>query len=106
NYVPFTPQVGESCAWESVNLTTGESPFPPAGQGKVSRVRVRVGGSTGPMQVVVLRGLRNANTIRSQPGNDYYFPGSAGYSCCKAVALSQVFVPAPGTVTTVAVNLP
>ena len=101
----FTPfQFQPSCAWESVNLQTGESPFPPAGNGVVSRVRVRVGGSTGPMQVVVLRGLRSATTVPSRPSIG--FPGSAGYSCCKAVALSQVFTPAPGTVTSIPVNLP
>jgi hypothetical protein len=103
-FTPFQPQ--PSCAWYSVNLQTGESPFPPAGNGVVSLVRVRVGGSTGPMQVVVLRGLRNANTTPSQPGPDSLFTGDAGYACCKAVALSQVFTPAPGTVTAIPVNLP
>jgi hypothetical protein len=104
NFNPFQPQ--PTCAWYSVNLQTGESPFPPAGNGVVSVVRVRVGGSTGPMQVVVLRGLRNPNTTPSQPGNDFLFTGDAGYACCKAVALSQVFTPAPGAITTVPVNLP
>jgi hypothetical protein len=104
NFTPFQPQ--PSCAWYSVNLQTGESPFPPAGNGVVSLVRVRVGGSTGPMQVVVLRGLRNANTTPSQPGPDSLFTGDAGYACCKAVALSQVFTPAPGIITSIPVNLP
>ncbi len=56
------------------------------------------------MQVVVLRGLRSAKVVPSNP--DIGFPGSAGYSCCKAVAASQVFTPAPGTVTAIPVNLP
>ena len=101
-FTPFQPQ--PTCAWYSVNLQTGESPFPPAGNGVVSQVRVRVGGSTGPMQVVVLRGLRSAKVVPSNP--EIGFPGSAGYSCCKAVAASQVFTPAPGTVTAIPVNLP
>jgi hypothetical protein len=65
------------------------------------------------MQVVVLRGLRTATTPGGNvpdpvdPKNPLVFtPGSAGYSCCKAVGLSQVFVPAPGTVTAFDVNLP
>ena len=28
DYVPFTPQIGQRCAWESVNLQTGEAPVP------------------------------------------------------------------------------
>jgi hypothetical protein len=106
NFVPFTPQVGQTCAWQSVNLQTGESPFPPAGTGVVTRVSVRVGGSTGPMQMVVLRGLRDPELIPSDPNVENGFPGSANYVCCKAVAFSQVFVPAAGTTSTVAVNLP
>ena len=105
-YVPFTQQVGQSCAWQSVNLQTGESPFPPAGNGVVTRVSVRVGGSTGPMQMVVLRGLRDPDLIPSDPNVGNGFPGSANYVCCKAVAFSQVFVPTPGTTSTFAVNLP
>ena len=105
-YVPFTPQIGQRCAWESVNLQTGESPFPPAGNGVVTRVSVRVGGSTGPMQMVVLRGLRDPSLIPSDPNVGNGFPGSANYVCCKAVAFSQVFVPTPGTTSTFAVNLP
>jgi hypothetical protein len=105
-FVPFTPQVGQTCAWQSVNLQTGESPFPPAGNGVVTRVSVRVGGSTGPMQMVVLRGLRDPELIPSDPNVGNGFPGSANYVCCKAVAFSQVFVPTPGTTSTFAVNLP
>ena len=105
-FVPFTPQVGQTCAWQSVNLQTGESPFPPAGNGVVTRISVRVGGSTGPMQMVVLRGLRDPDLIPSDPNVENGFPGSANYVCCKAVAFSQVFVPTAGTTSTVAVNLP
>jgi hypothetical protein len=106
DFVPFTPQVGLTCAWQSVNLQTGESPFPPAGTGVVTRISVRVGASTGPMQMVVLRGLRDPNLIPSDPNAENGFPGSANYVCCKAVAFSQVFVPTPGTTSTFAVNLP
>jgi hypothetical protein len=116
DYLYSTPgaPAGQSCAWESVNFQTGENPFPPVGLGVVTRVRVRVGGSTGPMQVVVLRGLRTSNTpggIILDPNDpeqkrQIFTPGSAGYSCCKAIGLSQVFVPVPGTITAIDVNLP
>ena len=106
DFVPFSPLVGQTCAWQSVNLQTGESPFPPAGNGVVTRVSVRVGASTGPMQMVVLRGLRDPDLIPSDPDAGNGFPGSANYVCCKAVAFSQVFVPTPGTTSTFAVNLP
>ena len=112
-FQPFTPTA--SCAWQSVNLQTGESPFPPTGNGVVTQVRVRVGASTGPMQMVVLRGLRSAAQVPGQGGpidpNDpngpqFYTPGSQAYVCCKTMALSQVFTPAPNGITTVPVNLP
>jgi len=86
-----------TCSVESVNLITGESPIPPAGDGVVTRVRVRVGPVTGPMQVVVEEALRREN-----PGD----PGHPIYACCKAIDASQVFTPAPNAVTTVNVNLP
>jgi hypothetical protein len=114
-FQPFDPANSQSCAWQSVNLQTGESPFPPTGNGVVTQVRVRVGNSTGPMQMVVLRGLRSAAQVPSQGGPidprdpngpQFFTPGSQAYVCCKAVGLSQAFTPAPNAVTTVAVNLP
>jgi hypothetical protein len=86
-----------TCSVESTNLVTGESGFPPVGLGRITRVRVRVGPVTGPMQIVVEEALRKDN-----PGD----PGHPTYACCKAINLSQVFTPAPNAVTTVAVNLP
>ena len=112
-FQPFTPTA--SCAWQSVNLQTGESPFPPTGNGVVTQVRVRVGASTGPMQMVVLRGLRSGAQIpgvggpidpTDPNGPQFYTPGSQAYVCCTTMALSQVFTPAPNGVTTVPVNLP
>ena len=86
-----------TCSAESVNLLTGESPIPPVGDGVVTRVRVRVGPVTGPMQVVVEEALRQDN-----PGD----PGHPIYACCKAIDASRVFTPAPNAVTAVNVNLP
>jgi hypothetical protein len=89
-YQPIT------CSAESVNLTTGESGFPPVGVGVVTQVRVRVGPTTGPMQVVVEEALRKDN-----PSD----PGHPTYACCKAISASQVFTPAPNAITTVNTNL-
>lgn len=85
-----------SCTFESQNPSTGESGFPPAGRGLVTKVRVKVGPTTGPMQIVVEQALRKDN-----PSD----PGHPTYACCKAVQLSQVFTPAPNAITEVPVNL-
>lgn len=87
----------QSCSWESIQLATGESGFPPVGTGRISRVHVRVGNVTGPMQIVVEEALRQDN-----PAD----PGHPTYACCKAINVSQVFTPAPNAITTVPVNLP
>ena len=84
-----------TCSAESIQLVTGESGLPPAGDGVVSRVRVRVGPVTGPMQIVQEQALRQDN-----PGD----PGHPIYACCKAVDASPVFTPAANAVTTVNVN--
>lgn len=84
-----------NCSVLSINPVTGESLFPPAGEGTVSAVRVRVGPVTGPMQVVVEQALRQDNPFE---------PGKPNYACCQAMALSQVFTPAPNAITTIPVN--
>src|SRR3954447_6271790 len=93
----YPPGPFDTCSFDFNNLATGETVFPPVGQGVISRVRVRVGPTTGPMQVVVEQALRKDN-----PGD----PGHPTYACCQEAALSQVFTPAPNAVTTVGVNLP
>ncbi len=89
------PLYGPTCSAESIDPVTAESSFPPAGDGVVSRVRVRVGPTTGPMQIVEEEALRQDN-----PAD----PGHPTYACCKAVALSAVFTPAANSTTTVPVN--
>jgi hypothetical protein len=93
----YPPGTFDTCSWDFNNLATGESVFPPVGQGVISRVRVRVGPATGPMQVVVEQALRKDN-----PGD----PGHPTYACCQAVAFSQVFTPQAGTTHVEPVNLP
>jgi len=85
----------ESCSVESSNLTTGETVFPPVGEGVVSNVRVRVGPVTGPMQVVLEEALRKDNPLD---------PGHPTYACCSLHAASPIFTPAANAITTVPVN--
>ncbi|MBK5231156.1 MAG: hypothetical protein JJE27_08305 [Thermoleophilia bacterium] len=62
----------------------------PAGNGIVTKVRVKVGPTTGPMQVVVLRALRHPNAAPD-----------AGAACCKSVAASPVFTPQANAITAI-----
>ncbi len=89
---PFT-----SCSFDFQDPATGESGFPPVGQGVATAIRVRVGQTTGPMQVVVEQALRQDN-----PGD----PGHPTYACCQAINASQVFTPNANAITQVPVNLP
>ncbi len=95
--VQLFPTYGPNCSVVSTDPTTGESSFPPAGEGIVSAVRVKVGPNTGRMQIAEEEALRKDN-----PAD----PGHPTYACCKLVALSQVFTPAPNSITTVPVNFP
>ena len=89
------PTYLSNCSAESIDLATGESSFPPAGEGVVSAVRVKVGPTTGPMQIVEEEALRQDN-----PAD----PGHPTYACCKAIAASAVFTPSANAITTVPVN--
>ena len=84
-----------NCSVLSIDPTTGESTFPPAGEGVVSSFSVKVGPVTGPMQIAEEEALRKDN-----PAD----PGHPTYACCKLVALSQVFTPTPNSITTIPVN--
>jgi hypothetical protein len=91
-----TGGLATSCIWSdfsdegaSVSMTP-----PITGVATVTQVRVAVGATTGPMQVVVLRALYRNTTTPGKP-NDACFP----------VAASQVFTPQAGAVTTVPVEL-
>jgi hypothetical protein len=84
-----------SCTVNSTNVATGESSFPPIGEGIVSAVRVRVGPQTGPMQIVVEEALRQDNPFEA---------GRPNYACCKLIAASQIFTPAANAVTQVPID--
>ena len=83
------------CSAESIDTTTGESDFPPVGEGVVTQVRVRVGPTTGSMQIVEEEALRAEN-----PAD----PGHPTYACCKEVAASAVFTPNANAITTIPVD--
>ena len=88
---------GSTCSAESLNPYTGESGLPPVGSGVVTRVRVKVGPVSGPMQIVVEEALRQDNP------ND---PGHPTYVCCTAVRASPVFTPQANAISSIDVNLP
>lgn len=86
----------DTCTWWSTGTVSGnvsESLVVPSGGGVVTRVRVKVGPITGPMQVLAIRSIRNPNSLA--------FPG-----CCFYVGESHVFTPAANGVTAVDVNIP
>ncbi len=95
-YVPAAAQGGPSCTWGNPlaslsNAAAGGLSVP--GNGTITQVKLRVGGSTGPMQLVVLRTLFNARDITQN-------------SCCVATAVSSTFTPVANGITTLNVALP
>jgi hypothetical protein len=89
------PSGAPTCTWANVgtvnNPRAGTFAVPVAGT--VTQIRVRVGPVTGPMQVVVMRAFRDANSTASPV-------------CCVEAGRTPVFRPAPNAVTTVATALP
>lgn len=90
----LAPPHSSSCTWaEPVNPTAPSEGFvTPAGTGTITAVRIRVGATTGPMELVVL-------TFEVDPTN-----GSA--SCCTAAYVSQPFTPTANSITTLNTSLP
>lgn len=73
--------------------STAESDIVPAGFGVVTKVRVKTGPVTGPMQVVTFRSIKQSQSTG--------FPG-----CCWPQYASQTFTPAPDTITEIQTSLP
>jgi hypothetical protein len=104
------PFLGESikatsCTWSS-NVPLGEDATnpngaqnPPNGDGTISQVSVKVGLTTVPMQVEVLR--EELEFVEVGTPNVH-----ARVSCCKAIEQSQVFTPAANSITNEPVDLP
>jgi hypothetical protein len=90
-----------SCTWLALgtNFAQQEGLLVPSGVGTITRVRIKVGRVTGPMQVVILRAIRGL----PPPGGG---GGVGGVVCCIEVARSAVFTPAPNAINTIATNLP
>ncbi len=88
------PSPAPTCTWMAtgtINQPAAGSFLVPSG-GVVTQVRVRVGPVTGPMQVIVLRSFRDANSTA--------FP-----VCCTEVGRTPPFTPAPNAITTIATAL-
>ena len=89
------PSFQPTCTWMGV----GSVAQPQVGggivpaNGVVTQVRLRVGGTTGPMRVVVLRSFRDQNSTASP-------------ACCTEVAETAVFTPPPNAVTVLNTALP
>jgi len=83
-----------SCTWaEGDNPTAPSEGFiTPAGTGTITAVRIRVGATTGPMELVVL-------TLELDPTNE-------NVSCCTAAYVSPPFTPAANSITTLNTDLP
>ena len=85
---------GPSCTWGNPlvpGTNTGGLDVP--GTGTIYRVKLRVGSSTGPMRLVILRTLFDPQDI-------------ANNQCCVARARSSIFTPVRNGITTLKVKLP
>ncbi len=96
--VGLVPTGAQSCTWSSdvIPQNLSQSLIVPAGNGTVTQARVKVGVTTGPMQVVVLQALR-------EPGAA---PGTNTVGCCQQVSQGDVFTPPANAITTVPLQLP
>ncbi|HEY7632598.1 MAG TPA: hypothetical protein VH817_17965 [Thermoleophilaceae bacterium] len=89
------PSFQQTCTWMAVGTVAqpflGSTLVP--GNGVVTQVRVRVGGTVGPMRVVVLRAFRDANSLQPPV-------------CCQEVAETTTFTPPPNSVFALNTALP
>jgi hypothetical protein len=99
--IPYTNPLsspGTSCTYgtplfDVSNTADGGLDSPGNGTGNVYQVKLRVGASTGPMQLVVLRTLFDPNDLSNN-------------QCCVDVAQSSTFTPVANGITTSNVDLP
>jgi hypothetical protein len=89
--VPFQRVASCSFTTSGALFNASESMIVP-GTGTITRVRVKVGRTTGPMRIAILQSLRRENS------------GEA--ACCIGRRQSRVFTPRANAITTVPVNLP
>jgi hypothetical protein len=85
---------GPSCTWGNPVVpgnSTGGLDVP--GKGTIYRVKLRVGASTGPMRLVILRTLFDPQDLSNN-------------QCCVARARSSIFTPVRNGITTLKVKLP
>lgn len=101
------PTNATTCTWLAAgrNFGQAENTLVPQGQGTITNVRVRVGPITGPMQVVVLRSVRQG-VVNPNPAGETPGGFGANVACCREVGRSAPFVPAPNAASNIAVALP
>lgn len=92
----FLPQGSSSCMWSFQGIGAGAPTLVAPANGVVSRVRVKVGATTGPMRVNVIRYL-------FQQTGDVAHPSSAGPFL---EAYGPQFTPTANTTASVPANLP
>jgi hypothetical protein len=85
---------GGSCTWTTDDVPTdpSEGLITPAGTGTITAVRIHVGATTGPMELVEF--TFEVNTLNENA------------SCCTAAYVSQPFTPAANSITTLSTDLP
>lgn len=91
----YYPTFARSCTYWTVGSyeSIAESHIVPSGRSTLTAGRVRVGPTTGPMQFIVMRYLKEPSS--SDPAG-----------CCFPVGNSGVFTPTPNSVTEVPMNVP
>lgn len=88
------PTYATSCTWYST-VSESENDIVPVGVGVITRARVRVGATTGPMQFVIGRAQVDKN---KEIGHQLL--------CCVWRTAGPVFTPTPNSITEVALNAP
>ncbi len=87
---------GGTCMWTSVVVGSASESLTAPESGTVTAVRVKMGATTGPMQINVVRFLFR------QTGD----PAKPELACCFVEAYGPVFTPAANAITTVQTDLP
>ena len=90
----FTDIGSPSCLWFS---GAPGAVFYAPDNGTITTVRVKVGATTGPMQIVVMRSI-----YQNKAGD----PGHPYFACCFVQEYGPTFTPTANAITSVATNLP
>ena len=87
------PSLAQTCTWIGIGTQAGnglDGYLIPKGGGTVKAVQIKVGNVTGPMQLVVVRAMREQDKLDG--------------ACCFYRARSKVFTPKRNSITTIRVS--